>query len=131
MANSVVGSRLKVRLWPSAKTSAFRRNGHSIVKMHSISATIISVSVNHGAGRAKGRKAAIRELDQKTIDDEFVAHDILTNCRTYPKDEAPAAYKDFNEVLKSVNLAGLATEVARLKARFVIKDSDDSLKGAA
>jgi len=44
--------------------------------------------VNHGAGRAKGRKAAIRELDQKTIDDEFVAHDILTNCRTYPKDEA-------------------------------------------
>lgn len=88
-------------------------------------------SVNHGAGRAKGRKAAIRELDQKTIDDEFVAHDILTNCRTYPKDEAPAAYKDFNEVLKSVNLAGLATEVARLKARFVIKDSDDSLRGEA
>ena len=88
-------------------------------------------SVNHGAGRAKGRKAAIRELDQKTIDDEFVVHDILTNCRTYPKDEAPAAYKDFNEVLKSVQLAGLASEVARLRARFVIKDSDDSLKGAA
>jgi tRNA-splicing ligase RtcB len=88
-------------------------------------------SVNHGAGRAKGRKAAIRELDQKTVDDEFVAHDILTNCRTYPKDEAPAAYKDFNEVLNSVRLAGLASEVARLRARFVIKDSDDSLKGAA
>src|SRR5688572_1130845 len=74
-------------------------------------------SVNHGAGRAKGRKAAIRELDQQTVDDEFVAHDILTNCRTYPKDEAPAAYKDFNEVLNSVRLAGLASEVARLKAR--------------
>ena len=27
--------------------------------------------------------------------------------------------------------AGLATEVARLRARFVIKDSDDSLRGAA
>jgi hypothetical protein len=27
--------------------------------------------------------------------------------------------------------AGLASEVARLRARFVIKDSDDSLKGAA
>lgn len=88
-------------------------------------------SVNHGAGRAKGRKAAIRELDQKTVDDEFTAHDILTNCRTYPKDEAPAAYKDFNEVLNSVKLAGLASEVARLRARFVLKDSDDSLKGAA
>ena len=74
---------------------------------------------------------AIRELDQKTVDDEFVAHDVLTNCRTYPKDEAPAAYQDFNEVLSSVRLAGLASEVARLRARFVIKDSDDSLKGAA
>ncbi len=88
-------------------------------------------SVNHGAGRAKGRKAAIRELDQKTVDDEFIDHDVLTNCRTYPKDEAPAAYKDFNEVLRSVESAGLATEVARLRARFVIKDSDDSLRGAA
>lgn len=87
-------------------------------------------SVNHGAGRAKGRKAAIRELDQKTVNDEFFAHDILTNCRNYPKDEAPAADKDFNEVLNSVRLAGLASEVARFKARFVIKDSDDSLKGA-
>ncbi|MGC3992144.1 MAG: RtcB family protein [Chthoniobacteraceae bacterium] len=88
-------------------------------------------SVNHGAGRAKGRKAAIRELDQQTVNDEFEAHDILTNCRNYPKDEAPAAYKDFNEVLRSVEKAGLASEVARLKARFVIKDSDESLKGAA
>lgn len=88
-------------------------------------------SVNHGAGRAKGRKAAIRELDQRTVDNEFTAHDILTNCRKYPKDEAPSAYKDFNEVLKSVKLAGLASEIARLRARFVIKDSDESLKGAA
>jgi tRNA-splicing ligase RtcB len=88
-------------------------------------------SVNHGAGRAKGRKAAIRELDQQTVNDEFDAHDILTNCRNYPKDEAPAAYKDFNEVLRSVEKAELATEVARLRARFVIKDSDESLRGAA
>jgi tRNA-splicing ligase RtcB len=88
-------------------------------------------SVNHGAGRAKGRKAAIREFDQKTVDEEFVANDILTNCRQYPKDEAPAAYKDFDEVLRSVRQAELATTVAKLKARFVIKDADDSLKGAA
>ncbi len=79
-------------------------------------------SVNHGAGRMLGRKRAIRELNQKSIDQSFVEHDILTNCRNYPRDEAPAAYKDFDEVLKSVKTAGLATEVARLKARFVIKD---------
>lgn len=80
-------------------------------------------SVNHGAGRAMGRRHAIRTLDQKAIDASFEDHDILTNCRQYPRDEAPAAYKDFNEVLRSVELAGLASEVARLKARFVIKDA--------
>ncbi|MCA9135116.1 MAG: RtcB family protein [Planctomycetales bacterium] len=80
-------------------------------------------SVNHGAGRVLGRKQAKRTLDQSTIDSELDDHDILSNCRLYPKDEAPAAYKDFNEVLASVNKAGLASEVARLKARFVIKDA--------
>ena len=75
--------------------------------------------------------AADRALDQKTVDDEFVAKDILTNCRLYPKDEAPAAYKNLDAMLDSVKLAGLASEVARLKARFVIKDADTSLKSAA
>ena len=94
-------------------------------------AALSCYSVNHGAGRAKGRKAAIRELDQKTVDQQFTDLDILTNCRFYPKDEAPAAYKNFDEVLRSVKTAGLASEVARLRARFVIKDSDSSLGGAA
>jgi tRNA-splicing ligase RtcB len=80
-------------------------------------------SVNHGAGRALGRRHASRTLDQKQIDKSFDAADILTNCRKYPRDEAPAAYKNFDDVLNSVKSAGLATEVARLKARFVIKDA--------
>lgn len=88
-------------------------------------------SVNHGAGRMMGRKAAIRALDQGEIDRSFDENDILTNCRFYPKDEAPAAYKNFDEVLRSVQSAGLASPVARLKARFVIKDADKSLGGAA
>jgi tRNA-splicing ligase RtcB len=94
-------------------------------------ASLSCYSVNHGAGRRKGRKAAIREFDQGCVDSEFESDDILTNCRFYPKDEAPAAYKDFNEVLRSVELAGLASIVARLKARFVMKDADTSLGGAA
>jgi tRNA-splicing ligase RtcB len=81
-------------------------------------------SVNHGAGRRMGRKDAIRRLDQTSIDAELESHDILSNCRMYPKDEAPDAYKDFGEVLKSVELAGLAVPVAKLTARFVIKDGD-------
>jgi len=81
-------------------------------------------SVNHGAGRIMGRKHATRTLDQTAVDQSFKERDILTNCRTYPIDEAPDAYKDFNEVLRSVELAGLASEVARLHAKFVIKDGD-------
>lgn len=88
-------------------------------------------SVNHGAGRAMGRKEAGRRLDQRAIDAQFDAADIMTNCRNYPIDEAPAAYKDFGEVLRSVEQAGLASTVAKLRARFVIKDADKSLGGAA
>lgn len=88
-------------------------------------------SVNHGAGRTMGRKQAIRELDQQEVNSQLEDADILTNCRNYPKDEAPDAYKDFEEVLRSVKQAGLASEVARLKATFVIKDQDKSLGGAA
>jgi tRNA-splicing ligase RtcB len=83
-------------------------------------------SVNHGAGRRMGRREASRTLDQRAIDEELNQCDILSNCRQYPKDEAPDAYKDFNAVLSSVESAGLATTVAKLKARFVIKDASDS-----
>lgn len=80
-------------------------------------------SVNHGAGRCMGRKAAFRALDQKEVDADLDAHDVLSNCRAYPRDEAPDAYKDFNEVVRSVESAELAHTVARLDARFVIKDA--------
>jgi tRNA-splicing ligase RtcB len=127
---------------PSLQGTPFADTGHpillpgnptagSVIMVADPGAEKSAYSVNHGAGRAMGRKAAERALDQKTIDDEFVAHDILSNCRVYPKDEAPAAYKNFDAVLDSVKAAGLATEVARLKARFVIKDADATLKGAA
>jgi tRNA-splicing ligase RtcB len=96
----------------------------SSVMVADAGARLSCYSVNHGAGRVLGRKAAIRQLNQVAIDQSFDEHDILTNCRQYPKDEAPAAYKDFEEVLRSVKSAGLASEVARLKARFVIKDGD-------
>ena len=95
----------------------------SVVMVADPGAVASCYSVNHGAGRALGRKAAMRALDQEAIDRSFVEHDILTNCRAYPRDEAPAAYKDFDAVLDSVKKAGLASEVARLAARFVIKDA--------
>jgi tRNA-splicing ligase RtcB (3'-phosphate/5'-hydroxy nucleic acid ligase) len=79
-------------------------------------------SVNHGAGRRMSRTKAKKDLNQDTIEAGLREHDILSNCREYPIDEAPDAYKNFQDVLDSVTSAGLAMEVARLKARFVIKD---------
>ncbi len=95
----------------------------SAVMVAEPTASLSCYSVNHGAGRVLGRKQAMRTLDQAEINKSFDERDILTNCRNYPMDESPAAYKDFDEVLRSVKLAGLASEVARLKARFVIKDA--------
>jgi tRNA-splicing ligase RtcB len=116
------------------RDTPFSETGHPILLPgNPVSGSVVMVaesgaekscfSVNHGAGRQMGRKAAIRNLDQARIDSELVNADILTNCRTYPRDEAPAAYKDFGEVVRSVECAGLARTVARLRARFVIKDS--------
>lgn len=117
------------------KGTPFEQTGHPIllpgnpqagssIMVANPGAELSCYSVNHGAGRSMGRKAAARTLDQASIDASFNDRDILTNCRNYPIDEAPAAYKDFDEVLKSVERAGLASEVARLEAKFVIKDGD-------
>ena len=103
----------------------------SAVMVATEGAALSSYSVNHGAGRAMSRSKAMKELVQSEIDAQFVESDILSNCRTYPIDEAPAAYKDFKEVLKSVEKAGLAKPVAMLSARFVMKDGDASNGGAA
>ncbi len=121
----------------SLKKTPFHATGHpillpgnptagSLVMVAEQGAEKSCFSINHGAGRQIGRKQAIRSLDQQTVDKELDAEDILTNCRQYPKDEAPAAYKDFGEVVNSVELAGLATTVAKLRARFVIKDADEA-----
>lgn len=98
--------------------------GGSAVMVADIEAYKSCFSVNHGAGRAMGRRAAMRTLNQQSVDRELEENDILTNCRQYPLDEAPDAYKDFDEVLRSVQLAKLAKKVAALKATFVIKDQD-------
>lgn len=97
----------------------------SVVMVADQAAKLTQFSVNHGAGRSLSRRAAKKKLNQSHVDQDLSEHDILSNCSRYPLDEAPEAYKDFEEVLQSVKLAGLAREVARLKAKFVIKDGSD------
>ena len=113
--------------------TAFERTGHPIllpgnprdgssVMVARPGASLTAYSVNHGAGRRLSRTQAKATLVRSEVEQSLSDSDILSNCREYPRDEAPDAYKDFNEVLASVQSAGLATEVARLQARFVIKD---------
>lgn len=122
---------------PELAATPFASTGHPIllpgnpragsaVMVADEGAALSCYSVNHGAGRRLGRKAAARELVQAEVDRGMEEADILSNCRAYPIDEAPAAYKDFDEVLRSVKSAGLASEVARLRARFVIKDGSEA-----
>lgn len=120
---------------PALKETPFSETGHPIllpgnprdgssVMAALPGAKLSAYSVNHGAGRRLGRRNAFRTLDQQEVDRDFEEGDIMTNCRIYPRDEAPDAYKNFEEVIQSVELAGLAHEIARMKARFVIKDGD-------
>ncbi|EMI45249.1 RtcB family protein [Rhodopirellula sp. SWK7] len=97
------------------------RDGSSVMVARP-GAALSAFSVNHGAGRQMSRTKAKKNLSQTTIDQDLLDHDIVSNCRVYPRDEAPDAYKDFREVLDSVVGADLAMEVARLKAKFVLKD---------
>ncbi len=129
-------TRAMPRNHPELSRTPFAETGHPILlpgNPRDGSAVMVALpgarasaySVNHGAGRAMSRRGAKKKLDQSAIDQDLDNHDILSNCRFYPRDEAPAAYKDFEQVLESVKVAGLAEEVARLKARFVIKDGSD------
>ncbi len=99
------------------------RDGSSIMVADE-GAELTAYSVNHGAGRRMTRTAAKAQLRASEVEKSLADADVISNRRHYPIDEAPDAYKDFAEVLRSVELAGLATEVARLEARFVIKDAD-------
>lgn len=88
-------------------------------------------SVNHGAGRAMSRRKACDTFKQGDVDAHFEAADITTNCRKYPVDEAPQAYKNYSDVINSVEQANLAKVVARLKPVMNIKDNDTRAETSA
>jgi tRNA-splicing ligase RtcB len=97
------------------------RDGSSVMVAQP-GASLTTFSVNHGAGRRLSRTQAKAILSRSEVERSLDDADVVSNCRSYPIDEAPDAYKDFREVLSSVEKAGLAVEVAKLNATFVIKD---------
>lgn len=86
-------------------------------------------SINHGAGRRLSRSAARKTLDQGLVDAELDAKDILINHRNAPIEEAPAAYKDLDEVLRSVQAFNLAAVVAKCYPIASMKGADEQKWG--
>jgi tRNA-splicing ligase RtcB len=66
-------------------------------------------SVNHGAGRRMSRGEAIRQLDQRKVDEQYRRDQILVNTDgRVPLDESGQCYKSSEEVVAAVVAAGLA-----------------------
>lgn len=115
----------------------WRETGHPIIipgSMGTASAILFAekgaekslYSINHGCGRVMGRREAKRELGalQHDINDEMEKMGILVNTRDVPIDECLHVYKGIDEVLHTVETAGLATINYYLKPRAVIKGND-------
>lgn len=81
-------------------------------------------SINHGAGRAMSRSKAKRELNQKHTDLRMAKLGVVLNTRNTPLDESGPCYKDLDQVLGAVELAGLARVERRLKPVACIKGAD-------
>jgi tRNA-splicing ligase RtcB len=80
-------------------------------------------STCHGAGRAKSRHAAKREITAEALLKDLRGKGILVKgaSKSGLTEEEPAAYKDVSEVVEVVHNAGIARKVARLIPIAVMK----------
>ena len=77
----------------------------------------------HGAGRAMSRHQAIKSFQGNDIQKSLADKGIISKA-TNPKvlaEEAPGAYKDVDEVIRSTHNAGISLKVARMIPLGVIK----------
>lgn len=77
----------------------------------------------HGAGRQMSRTQAKKTFEGQALIDELRAQGIIVKATSQQvaAEEAPGAYKDVSEVVDSVEMAGLARKVARLRPLGVVK----------
>jgi tRNA-splicing ligase RtcB len=82
------------------------------------------MSCSHGAGRALGRKDAVRKLDleaeQKIMEDQGIIHSLRTQ---EDLEEATSAYKDIHTVMEEQK--DLVTPLIELKPLADIKGPTD------
>jgi tRNA-splicing ligase RtcB (3'-phosphate/5'-hydroxy nucleic acid ligase) len=77
----------------------------------------------HGAGRRQSRTAAKKSISPRDLLDQLAARGVTirVHSKNLLSEEAPAAYKDAQQVVNVVHNAGLASLVARLKPVIVVK----------
>lgn len=80
-------------------------------------------STCHGAGRTMSRHRAMRTMTGSQLRDRLRDQGIVVETRTLRSlpEEAPEAYKDVDEVVRSCAAAGLSRPVARLRPLGVLK----------
>ncbi|MBN1913967.1 MAG: RtcB family protein [Candidatus Omnitrophica bacterium] len=80
-------------------------------------------SACHGAGRLKSRTAAARSINADMLLKELESKGIIIKAsgRGTIVEEAPAAYKNVNDVVDVVHNAGIAKRVCRMRPLGVIK----------
>ncbi len=120
---------------PALKGTPWEKTGHPILipgSMETGSAILFAepgaeksiYSVNHGSGRRMSRGEARRVLEQDATDKRMAAAGILLNTRQTPLDESGPCYKNLDDVLETVEMAGLARVAHRLKPVACIKGAD-------
>ncbi|MEW6087444.1 MAG: RtcB family protein [bacterium] len=80
-------------------------------------------STCHGAGRLMSRTSALKAATGRQIYDELSRRNILVRTGDLKtlSEEAPAAYKNVNEIVDIVHNAGLSRKIAKLRPLGVIK----------
>jgi tRNA-splicing ligase RtcB len=120
---------------PALRGTRWEKSGHPILipgSMETGSAILFAepgasqsiYSVNHGSGRRMSRGEARRVLKQEETDKRMAEAGILLNTRQTPLDESGPCYKNLDDVLDTVEMAGLARVEKRLKPVACIKGAD-------
>lgn len=100
-------------------------NSASYVLTGTAAVTETFCSVNHGAGRQLSRSAARKAVSREQFTSQV--GNVLINVRDCRQllDEAPAAYKDIDEVVETLAGIGLTRKIVRLMPLAVIKGEGD------
>ncbi len=134
----VVHRKGATRAFPAGRKelpSAFAETGHPVLipgTMGTASYVLVGMpkglaetfgSSCHGSGRVMSRSRAIRQYTSQGVSSDLERRGIYVRAATkyVLQEEAPGAYKDVNQVVKSVECAGISKIVAKLRPIGVMK----------